>query len=963
MKIIRTTLILYILVLLMSACAEQELVSYSDGSYQSVLKFNLTHPRTKSATTEDAVNKLDILLFHKGILEKKMTNITSFQTDEQGKSYITLASDKEGIHTAYVFANYDFNDIFEYLAVGTTKETDITSLRTAILKDMPAAPFVMQGVSQNINFSRQSSTSLCDLSRVVSKFAIHNKSTNFELISARVLKAQSSSNVFPGATFTDLKGIDCTAVEATDGNIALYGYENPSTEPEKATGFEIKGLVKGKELTYTTYLQKEGKTIPLDRNTLYTININNVSTQNLDLSIEVNPWILGDPINEKVSGNKPVVNVTIDNSLGYYTQADSTITINAAGGQFTINAKANAECDLAIENNWMTAVPQTKAPSFIDNNFQVSVAANSDETPRTGYIRVFNKLNEKSSTLKVIQQPAESGGEKYMVLVVAGQSNATGYDQSPVDAEDLYTPEGALQLSYRMGPAPNQNLSIIPLSWCADDIDAYKRRQKNESGQYGLKGIHLPLAKELLNYIPAGYKIVVVPVSYTSSRFEYDGSAYGVYDPSLMRPTNIGSRLRWGENSAYRNTIVDRVKYLLEMDARNKFLGVVWCQGENDYKNPNYQYTEFTRMADRILNDLGDYGDRSNYGVIDKRSWYTYSSCTYWVDWYINEDASCVFGGYKAWNPDTYIHVPTSLPSNPNNGGPGMGKYHFGSNAYRTVAHLVAERMNQNGLLFNNTSVVKGHFTDKTTPDEAARLGGSMTDSDLNSALIAFFPENKIFGTLSNQIYLKYNGSLPVVKAEGLKDINGNARSHNALYFTPKQGFNYVHLDALGAPANWSISFMFKRTGNLEGNVQCLVYPDSKSKPFIGFRKYSSGAGVAKAAEFVVEPIHQNQKSKAVPGQFMAADKVRSLNEWVHYTITYNANSKETCIYMNGELVKKATISNSVSPTFRSMYVGHLDDDMPSAEGQLFDYCIWNKTLTAASVKKIFLMSYYGFTK
>lgn len=964
MNILRYTSILYISILaaLLASCADEEVISYKEGKYQSTLRFNLAQPTTRNTAAEDVIDRLDILLFREGVLEKIMTNVTSLQQDEQGRSYVTISSDNEGLYTAYVFVNYDFPDLFEYLMPGNTTEKDILLIRTAILKKMPASPFIMYGI-HNITFGKQSNATTCDLYHVVAKIDVRNKASNFELTSARLLRTKSSSVLFQQTPSTDVDVVDFAAEKAVEKKVALYAYENPLVEEAKATAVEITGLVNGKELTYTVHLEQNGKLIPLERNTVYTIYVNNVRSHSLEITMDVNPWIVGETMEEMLSGNKPVVEVNIDNALGQYSPADTTVTVLSSGGEFMINARANAACDIRTTESWIAQAPESRAPSFIDNNFRISVAPNTDSAPRTGYIQVFNKLNNLSQTLIVTQAAEEAGGDKYMVLVVAGQSNAVGYDQSALDAEDLNTPERALQLSYRQGAAPNKNLSIIPLSWCADDVDAYKRNAPNKSGQYGLKGIHLPLAKELLKYIPADYKIVMVPVAYSSSRFWNDGTAFGTYDPALMRPTIMSSRLRWGTSSAYRNTIVDRVKYLLDMDARNKFLGVVWCQGENDHANSDYHYAEFSRMAENILTSLSGYGNRSNYGVIDKRSWYNYSSCTYWVNWNSAEDASGVFGGYKVWNPDTFIHAPSDLPSNPDDGGPGMGKYHFGYNAFRTIARMVAERMNENGLLFNNAQRVSGHFTDKTTVAQAQSLGGSMTDADISSSLVSMLPLNTSVKEQTGKASIASYGAMSLVPAEGLKDLKGNARNRKALHIVPSDGFNCLKISSLPGSANWSISFMFKRTGRLNEDIQCLIYPDAQSKPFIGFKKYTSVKGVAGAAEFVVEPISQNTKKSAVPGQFLEADKVRTLDEWVHYTVTYNGSSKQTCVYMNGELVKKATVASSVASSFKSLYIGHVDSAFPSAEGLMTDLAIWNKDLTASTVKKIFLMNYYGYTK
>ena len=950
-----------VVALMLNSCADNSPFGISEeGGYKSTLVFNVAQAKTRTIIPEDDVKRVDILLFKEGILEKVMKNVTSFGSSPDGYSSVNIYFDTEGVRTAYVVANNDNESWLNTLVPGETTEESVGNFRTATLLDMAATPLVMYGISDEIRITAGQSTALCKLYRVVAKIGVNNKATNFRLTSVRLLNSKVASGIFPG-TAADVKMADFTKVATEEGSVFLYTYENDVLEMKNATAVEIEGEVNGAQLTDTIHFTTGDKLLALERNYFYTIHINDVKKNNVVAVIDVNPWEVGGDITEVVSGNRPTVDVRVEPAVGTYSKNDSTLTIVSDGGKFSIDVKANAECDLEFSEGWLKSVLATRAASFIGSTFNVQAEKNAGTEERTGEIRIINKISKLARTVIVKQGSGQIVADKYMVLVVAGQSNAVGYDQSALDAEDLVTPDRAWQLSYRNGTVGKENLSIIPLKWCADDVDTYKSSGRNESGQYGLKGIHLPLAKELLKSIPADYNIVVVPVAYASSRFAAS-NGYGTYNSTMKRPNEMSAYLRWGEQSAYNNTIVDRVKHLLDMDARNKFLGVVWCQGENDCANSDYQYTEFTKMAEGILRNLNNagYGNRSNYGAIDKRSWYTYSSCSYWVDWYSGEDASAVFGGYKAWNPDTYIHVPFDLPSNPE-GGFGMGKYHFGKNAYRQIAGMVAERMNQNGLLFNGTAMVKGHFTDMTTQAQAAAQGGSLEDGDVKSSLLLMLPfENSTSEKIGSASVFTSNMSLGA--ADGLKDINGESIIRNALKITPQGG--YCRVRGLPAVTDWTMSFMFKRTGNFNAGVQAIVSPSGLANaPFIGFRKYSSVMGVAKAAEFVIEPIRSGTKLKAVPGQFMGADKVRSLDEWVHYMITYNHSTKETSVYMNGELVQKKAIVNSSAVDFSTVYIGNISSDSPAAEGLLMDFGLWNKVLAPQTLRKIFLMSYYGYTK
>lgn len=948
---------LVFLLMLTTGCSREELVSsYSDGKFHSQLLFNVTQPTTRSSSFEDEVKRLDIMLFKEGKLEKVMRKITSFTENPDGSGSVEISFDEEGVRQAYVIANIDDESWLDRLVEGVTPLDYIHTIQTRLLTQMAQPPLVMYGVSVDIDFSTAGSTTVCELYRAVARIDVINTSDNFTLLSARMIRSKKNSMVFPGESVSASDVADFEPIAASDGSVRLYSYENPDTNPESATTLEVNGLVNNTSLSYIVDFSSDGKQIPIGRNYRYTVNVNDVRTNTIAVSISVLPWKEGEDINEVVSGNKPTVDVQIDPVTGTYSAADSSFTLTPQGGQIRLLASANADCEMnLISDGWLEEEVSTRTASSINSEFVIRVKENLSDQPRVGEITISNKLSKKTQQFTLRQKPAETA-TKYMVVLVAGQSNAVGYDQSPVDAEDLRTDPRAVQLSYRRGVSTNPE--VIPLTWCADDIDARKESAPNESGQKGLKGIHLPLAKELLKYIPAGYQVLVVPVSYASSRFSSNNNSYGSYNSATLAPNEMGTALRWGVNSAYCKTIVERTKYALNMDPGNKFLGFVWCQGENDRGNADYHYTEFTTMTDAIFRDLNSagYGNRTNYGVIDKRSWFTYSSCSYWVDWFSSEDASAVFGGYKQWNPDNFVHIPFNTPSNPE-GGPGMGKYHFGKGAYRnTVAPMVAARMNENGVLFNGISPKNNHFTDQTTPEQAQAQGGSKSDADVQNGLILSMP----FSTSSSEVETgnaSAAASLSLVRAQGLVDINGTPRSRMVLALSGGS----VKMRYVSPVNDWSVAFLFKRTGNQSALQQKIISTTGRRSPFIGFKEYSAGNGVAKAAEFVVEPIVSNTKAKSLAGQFMAANQVRSMSEWIHYMVTYNSKTQMLSIYMNGTLVRSASVPTSGVTNFTTFNVGA--DDETTARGEMADLMIWNRVLASSTLKKVFLMSYYGYTK
>ena len=107
--------------------------------------------------------------------------------------------------------------------------------------------------------------------------------------------------------------------------------------------------------------------------------------------------------------------------------------------------------------------------------------------------------------------------KKYMVLCVAGQSNAVGYDESEIP-EDYMKRFGSDRIS-QLGLHDGDNLQMIPLGPCAQNFQDMRPFGHPNNPGIGTRGIHLPLAKTLLQYIPEDYDILVIPCAYGGTGF------------------------------------------------------------------------------------------------------------------------------------------------------------------------------------------------------------------------------------------------------------------------------------------------------------------------------------------------------------------------------------------------------------------------------------------------------------
>lgn len=962
---LKLLLAFYIVAYTLAGCTEDPLIKTSHSKYNKQLVVNVTQSKTRANVTEDDISRLDVILFKDNVLEKVISNITIFN-NTNGNISVQIGVDTQGVRDVYTIANINYDEWIKELIIGTSTVEDLKKLETQVLSKMVNLPLVMHGTVENINFNDTPDNVQCKLYHTPARIDIKNVSDNFTLISAKLVNAKTSSMIFPSANISNspLKNFD--NVPATNNIISLYTYENPIVDLEQATAVEITGEADGKPLSYTVSLVADGKPIPVERNTLYTINVSNAKESSIETSITINPWLVGNSIDHNISGEKMELDIVMDVSVGTINQSDSTLNINPIGGNLAMIVNSNAECGIQTSGDWIQLIPSTRTKSYINSQFSVQLQPNHTEIQRQGTITLFNKLNpETRYNFKVIQEAdSNSGKTKYLVVAVAGQSNAVGYDESAVYPTGIHAPvDNAFQLSYRTN---GKNLEVVPLTWSADDVED-KAKFINMSQLKGTKGIHLPLAKELGALIPSGYKLLFVNVAYSGAAFIVPRGQSTAYNSSTLSPVDMGQTLMWGVNKPYHRTLVDRIKYALDLNPANKLIGVVWCQGEADALYSDSHFTAFTQMTKAIFDELNSqgYGVRCPKGTADKDMWYTFSTTRFFVDWYDIQNAAPVFGGYKAWNPNTFIHIPKTTADNTvgGNGVTGAGKYHFGNDTFRTViAPEVAKCIDDNGGLFNGKNPIGRRFTNNITLTYANQYGGKTTDADIQSNLALYIPfstskQDKVTG--ASVLLQSGTGFGPV---NGLTDINGNSRTRNAVTFEKLKA--KLTVSNTTNSNSYSIAFMLRRTGSLGDDLQTIVTNAGASNaPFLGFRTYASGQRTANITEFVFEPLYTGQKAKAVPGMLLEADNIASLNDWIHHVVTFDYSTKLCIVYMNGQEVQRATIATATTPSLSKLVFGYNSDTFPGFDGEMMELFIWNSVITPSTVKKVFLHSYYGFDK
>ena len=278
---------------------------------------------------------------------------------------------------------------------------------------------------------------------------------------------------------------------------------------------------------------------------------------------------------------------------------------------------------------------------------------------------------------------------KYMIVCVAGQSNAVGYDESPV-AQGYCERFDSARIR-QLGLHGEDNLHVIALGACAQSYQDMRPFGNPLNPGIGTKGIHLPLAHKLLEHIPEDYGILIISCAYGGSGFTV--GEFGAYDEARLAPA--AGVWRWGVSSNYYRGMKERVAYALDLNSENRFLGVVWCQGEHDSGDAAGQKAGFEAMtADFFAYFARHYPGRVYKGDWNRDIWYNYETVSYWYD---QGECAQIWENYRRWNPETYVEIPRDTDSNEMNGTGITARIrdaHFGNDAFvNVVAPRVAAVM------------------------------------------------------------------------------------------------------------------------------------------------------------------------------------------------------------------------------------------------------------------------------
>lgn len=320
---------------------------------------------------------------------------------------------------------------------------------------------------------------------------------------------------------------------------------------------------------------------------------------------------------------------------------------------------------------------------------------------------VIETLYEDVATLdgtvaSLVEDVADLSGtistkKKHAIVLVAGQSNAVGYDESPVDHRFSYHTSSRVK---QIGLKGDNNLKVIELDHSPEDLqDMSSFSNPSTPEMMGTKSVHLPLGNELLKHIPEDYDVLFIPIAYGGTGFTIGTT--GTYNSENMKPS--AGQLTWSATSPYYLAMRDRLKYALDLNDDNVFLGTIWIQGENDNIDPTGHWAGFTTMTKAFFDyfNQNGYGKRVKKGVFDKDIWYNVESTKYWKTL---SGYNTILANYNSWNAKTYVPIPVDTDTNAINGTGATAsnrEAHFGNNSYyKVVAPAIVSKMIENNALF-----------------------------------------------------------------------------------------------------------------------------------------------------------------------------------------------------------------------------------------------------------------------
>lgn len=187
----------------------------------------------------------------------------------------------------------------------------------------------------------------------------------------------------------------------------------------------------------------------------------------------------------------------------------------------------------------------------------------------TGNADLEKYLTSNGCTLKRVRRS--------YIVIVAGQSNAVGYDESPHKPSDYVpVPFAYYEQLYPTTRSGYGNAGQVPFHGPYADCFQNMRNVTNSCGGI-VKGVHRYIAEKLIGFVPEDYELEVWGYAYGGSGVK-TGNAGTVSGANLPQNSTL-----WGDTGALSIATGKRLNlHLKQIQPQSKLMSIVWCLGEFD---------------------------------------------------------------------------------------------------------------------------------------------------------------------------------------------------------------------------------------------------------------------------------------------------------------------------------------------------------------------------------------------
>ncbi len=250
--------------------------------------------------------------------------------------------------------------------------------------------------------------------------------------------------------------------------------------------------------------------------------------------------------------------------------------------------------------------------------------------------------------------------EYYYVVALAGQSNMVGYGEVLPDPLGLDAPHPRVK---QVGRAAGQDKTIVPATHSLDHVQHMVGSARSNTANHakvkdstyawplygGTVGTGQSIGKKLLPYLPPNVGILLVPAARGLSDFTTGtDNAYTVgstkpYVDGINGTGSNGTWTKWGVSGGVAGNeggktglyldMRERIKWALDQNPKNVFMGVIWMQGESDLNNAALHKTMFEEQVKTLGTDLNlTHSARCLRSNCSKTPWVTGDTSIFWLN-------------------------------------------------------------------------------------------------------------------------------------------------------------------------------------------------------------------------------------------------------------------------------------------------------------------------------------------